>query len=137
MEEVKEFELVSLVGEDKVRYFNELCMLINSEYEMDKTWTRLKKTWDFEYKFRRGGKTLCTFYIRKDCIGFMLIFGKAERDKFELNRENYSSEIQKTYDESKTFHDGKWMMFYLENTSLFNNFLSLLEIKRKPNKKNS
>ena len=44
-------------------------------------------------------------------MGFMIIFGKDERAKFEATRNNYSEQIQKIYDEAKTYHDGKWVMF--------------------------
>ena len=88
-----------------------------------------------EYKSRRGGKTLCALYARENCVGFMIILGKEERLKFEKDRENYSEEVQRVYDETKTYHDGKWMMFEPTDTSLFGDFISLLSIKRKPNRK--
>ena len=64
----------------------------------------------------------------------MIIFGKDERTKFEESRESFSAEVQKIYDESKTYHDGKWVMFYPGDESLFSDFMRLLAIKRKPNK---
>ena len=65
----------------------------------------------------------------------MIIFGKDERTKFEENRESYSSGVQKIYDEAQTYHDGKWIMFYPEDSLMFDDFMRLLEIKRKPNRK--
>lgn len=65
----------------------------------------------------------------------MIIFGKDERKKFEENRTNYSESAQRIYDESKTYHDEKWVMFDLINTSMFDDFIKLLHIKRKPNKR--
>lgn len=65
----------------------------------------------------------------------MIILGKEERIKFEKDRESYSEEVQKIYDESKTYHDGKWMMFEPADTFLFDDFSRLLNIKRKPNRK--
>jgi len=43
--------------------------------------------------------------------------------------------VQKIYDETKTYHDGKWLMFEPTDTALFDDFVKLLGIKRKPNKK--
>ena len=40
----------------------------------------------------------------------MIILGKEERIKFEKDRESYSKEVQIIYDESRTYHVGKWMM---------------------------
>lgn len=63
----------------------------------------------------------------------MIIFGKNEREKFENDRNNYSEEVQTIYDEAKTYRDGKWIMFIVNNTSMFEDFIKLLAIKRKPN----
>ena len=65
----------------------------------------------------------------------MIIFGKDERAKFEANKDDYLEETRAVYDQAQTYHDGKWMMFEPKNTSMFNDFLKLLAIKRKPNKK--
>lgn len=65
----------------------------------------------------------------------MIIFGKEERKKFEAARESFSKEIQEVYDNATTYHDGKWMMFDLNDSSFFDDFVKLLAIKRKPNKK--
>ena len=65
----------------------------------------------------------------------MIIFGKAEREKFEEARESYSESVQKIYDEAKTYHDGKWVMFEPVDTTMFGDFKKMLAIKRKPNRK--
>lgn len=64
----------------------------------------------------------------------MIIFGKDERAKFEADKADYLEETLAVYNQAKTYHDGKWMMFEPKDTSLFNDFLKLLSIKRKPNK---
>ena len=72
---------------------------------------------------------------RENCIGFMIVLGKDERLKFVNDREHYSEEVQRIYDETQTYHDGKWLMFEPTDTSLFDDFIRLLGIKRKPNRK--
>ena len=52
-----------------------------------------------------------------------------------MNRESYAKEIQERYDGAQTYHDGKWIMFEPVDDSLFQDFMRLLRIKRKPNKK--
>ena len=64
-----------------------------------------------------------------------VIFGKDERTKFEEERDCYSKETQTVYDKAQTYHDGKWMMFEPTDTALFDDFIRLLHIKRKPNRK--
>ena len=111
-----------------------LHQLIEQKYNMDQMWNLGGKKWTYEYKYRRGGKTLCALYAKEQTIGFMVILGKDERTKFESMREMFSNAAQKIYDETTTFHDGKWLMFELKDTSLFNDIERLLSIKRKPNR---
>ena len=128
-------EMTALVGKPLYEVWNQICALIEENYDMDRLWNQGGKVWTYEYKYRRGGKTLCALYARENCIGFMVILGKEERLKFETERGSYSEEVQSVYDESQTYHDGKWMMFEPADTSLFEDFIRLLEIKRKPNRK--
>ena len=128
-------EMTTLVRKSLYEIWNKLCVLIEEKYDMDCLWNKGGKAWTYEYKYRRGGKTLCALYAREGCVGFMVILGKEERFTFENNRENYSPEVQRIYDEAKTYHDGKWIMFEPTDTSMFDDFMKLLSIKRKPNRK--
>ncbi len=130
-----EGEMTALVGQSLYEVWNKLCALIDGKYDMDCLWDKGGKAWTYEYKYRRGGKTLCALYARENCVGFLMILGKAERLKFETERDKYTKEVQKKYDEAQTYHDGKWIMFEPVDTSLFDDFIRLLGIKRKPNRK--
>lgn len=128
-------QLLSLLGQPLYEVWVSLNHFIESKYEMDQLWNDGGKHWTYEYKYRRGGKTLCTLYAKESVFGLLIIFGKQEREKFEANKEDYSAQIQRVYDESTTYHDGKWMIFQLEDRSLFFDIGRLLQIKRKPNRK--
>lgn len=128
-------QMTTLVGKSFYEIWNKLCAVIDEKYDMDRLWNKGGKAWTYEYKYRRGGKTLCALYARENCVGFMIILGKDERLKFEKDRDNYAKEVQRIYDETQTYHDGKWMMFEPIDTSLFGDFIRLLRIKRKPNRK--
>ena len=130
-----EEEMTALVGKSLHDVWNRLCALIDEIYDMDRLWDKGGKAWKYEYKYRRGGKTLCALYARENCVGFMIILGREERLKFEADRESYSEEVQRIYDEAQTYHDGKWIMFEPTDHSMFDDFMKLLRIKRKPNRK--
>lgn len=127
-------EIKKLIGSTKFQVWTSICKMINNLYEMDCSWNSGGKAWKYEYKYRRGGKTLCSLYAAENRFGFMVIFGKAEREKFENNKENFSEAVQKIYDNTLSYHDGKWLMFEPENTDILDDFKKLLLIKRKPNK---
>ena len=128
-------ELTALVGEPLYAVWNQLCALIDEKYDMDRLWNHGGKAWKYEYKSRRGGKTLCALYARESCVGFMVILGKDERLKFEADREHYTKEVQERSDEAQTYRDGKWIMFEPVDSSLFPDFIRLLRLKRVPNRK--
>ncbi|WP_300628962.1 DUF3788 domain-containing protein [uncultured Thomasclavelia sp.] len=130
-----ESSMIELLGRSLYEIWQQLCMTINKKYEMDRIWNNGGKKWTYEYKYRRGGKTLCCLYAKSNCIGFMIIFGKDERAKFEDIRDTLSDSICKQYDEAKTYRDGKWVMFEPIDTTEFDDYIKLLAIKRKPNKK--
>lgn len=126
--------LENLIGKELYNVWTSLCQLIEQKYNMEQLWNYGGKAWKYEYKYRRGGKTLCALYAREQAFGFMVILGKDERAKFELQREAFSYETLKTYDEATIFDDGKWIMFELKDASLFSDMERLLSIKRKPNR---
>jgi formylmethanofuran dehydrogenase subunit E len=88
-----------------------------------------------ELKFRRGGKTILTIYIRDDRYDFLVIFGKHERDKFEEQRNDFPKMIQDIYDGSSTYHDGKWMSIPVSDMETLESVKKMIIIKKKPNRK--
>ena len=129
-------ELKNLVGEYLYDIWTHLTEFIDERYDTEHLWNSGGKKWNYEYKYRRGGKTLCSLYAKEKCIGFMVIFGKDERLKFEADKTDYSKKTQAVYDEAQTYHDGKWLMFSPKDTTKFHDYLKLLAIKRKPDRKN-
>ncbi len=127
--------MTELLGPSLFEVWQELCAAIDKKYEMERLWNAGGKNWTYGYKYRRGGKTLCCLYARRDCIGFMIIFGKDERVKFEDIRHTLSDAVCRQYDEAKTYHDGKWVMFEPTDTDEFDDYMKLLALKRKPNRK--
>ncbi|WP_138295031.1 MULTISPECIES: DUF3788 domain-containing protein [unclassified Clostridium] len=127
--------LRALMGQEKYAAFAAAAAMIEDSYEMETLWGPGGKAGPYELKYRRGGKTLCAFYPRENSFGFMMIFGRAEREKFEAMREEFSAETQRVYDEAHTYRDGKWVMFESPAEEHLAEMKRLLAIKRRPNRK--
>ena len=112
-------ELSARLGQPLYDVWESLCSLIEEKYDMDRLWNSGGKAWTYEYKYRRGGKTLCTLYAGEGRMGLMIVFGKAEREKVETIRDSLSESVRQSYDGAKTYHDGKWVMFCPADTSPF------------------
>lgn len=130
-----EEQLAALLGEPLYGLWMQLCERIDDRYEMDRIWGSGGKAWDYEYKYRRGGKTLCALYAKEGRMGFMVILGKDERSKFESGRPSYTEAVREAYDSARAYRDGKWIMFEPADASQFDDYLSLFAIKRRPNRK--
>ena len=127
--------MTDLLGPALFAVWQALCSAIEERYEMERVWNTGGKNWTYEYKYRRGGKTLCCLYARQNCVGFLIIFGKEERRRLEEIRGTLSPAVCQQYDRAKAYHDGKWVMFEPTGSADFEDYLKLLAIKRKPNRK--
>lgn len=126
-------ELRALLGARAFSAWNKLTRYVEDAYPgFAEAWFGANKAGVYELKYRKSGKTLCSFYPREKCFGFMLIFGAAERDKFEMIRDSVPPDLQQTYNEAKTYHDGKWVLFDVRDGKGLDEFKPLLAIKRKP-----
>ena len=86
-------------------------------------------------KFRQGKRTVVSIDLYEDHYDFQLVFGKAEREKFEEVRNEFPIWMQKLYDKTKTYHDGKWLFIHVDNLDIFVYVKKLILIKKKPNRK--
>ena len=88
-----------------------------------------------ELKFKQGKKTILTVYTRKDRFTFLIVLGKKERDLFEQQKEQFSQDLRDYYDNSKTYHDGKWIFIDVTTLEQLEEVKKLILIKKKPNRK--
>jgi len=86
-------------------------------------------------KFRQGSRTILAIYIHEERYDFLVIFGKQEREKFDAVRNEFPQTIQDIYDNSKTHHDGKWMLTPISNLDTLEAVKKMILIKKNPNRK--
>ena len=93
---------------------------IEAAYEMEQIGGPGGKNWRYEYKYRRGGKTLCCLYARA---------------AFEEMRGSLPAPLCRQYDEATTYRDGKWVLFAPTDLGDLDAYMKILALKRKPNRK--
>lgn len=128
-------QLDALLSKKVLLVWNELTDKIDSLYDVDKLWNKGFGNWKVEYKYRRGGKTLCTFYAKEDVANLLITYGKAERDKFEGLKATVSKPLQDIYERTEALHDGKWLWIPLDEQINIEDIIVMLKIKRRPNRK--
>ena len=135
MDKPAKSEIEALIGKNAMGVWEQLETDIDRVYEMDKYWNKGFGDWVYEYKYRRGGKTLCTFYAKQDVANLLVILGKMEREKFEQQRGSFSERFLALYDSTKIYYDGKWLWIPIDEKLETEDILRLLKIKRRPNRK--
>lgn len=97
----------------------------------------MDEAWDGnnELKFRCGGKTFVTLYVHEGYFTLLLIYGKAERARFEQQRTELNPILRALYEKSKTYHDGKWMFLDIRDAELLPDIRRMLLIKKRSNRK--
>ncbi len=115
--------------------FQQVQNTIEGRYEMDILWSTGGKAAPYEKKYRRGGKTLCALYPKPGMFGFMMVLGKMEQARFEAEADSFSPAVQQLYEDTKVYHDGRWLMLWMEDGALLPDVEKLLPIKRRPNRK--
>lgn len=108
---------------------------VRSLYDMEEIWAKRGDGSGGDLRLRRGGKTLVTFLILNGCADVMVIYGKKEREAFEMYRDSFPHAIRSVYDASHTYHDGKWMRMPLRDETVRSELPRLLAIKKRPNRK--
>ena len=76
-----ENDMIALIGQSLYDVWQKLCAAIDEKYDTDRIWNSGGKAWTYEYKYRRGGKTLCSLYARENRMGFMVILGKVDHSQ--------------------------------------------------------
>ena len=86
-------------------------------------------------KFRQGKRTIFSINIHEDHYDFQIIFGKAEREKFEARLDEFPAAIQALYNSSRALSDGLWMLIRVDDLAMLEAVKQMILIKKNPNRK--
>ena len=65
--------MAELLGQSLFEVWKALCSMIEEKYDIEPVWNTGWKNWIYEYKYRKGSKTLCSLYAKRNCVDY---FGK-------------------------------------------------------------
>jgi hypothetical protein len=88
-----------------------------------------KRGWSLRY---REVKAFCTLVPAYRLFSVLVVLGKAEREKFEERRYSWTPELVKLYDETRTYHDGKWLTVAISSADDRHELTELVSMKRPP-----
>ncbi|MBT2188208.1 DUF3788 domain-containing protein [Sphingobium nicotianae] len=86
-----------------------------------------KHGWSLRYKKSRA---FCTFLPEYRAFSAVVVLGAAEREKVEARRDELSSRLMALYDQTETYHDGKWLKMRISSAEERRDVTELLALKR-------
>lgn len=127
-------DLQALLG-DAMPLWQAASARVEALYDMEVVWHTGGKAAVYEKKYRRGGKTLCSFLAKEGAVGLLVVLGRAEQEKFEATASNFSPALVAAYHATQVYHDGRWLLLWLADDAQLDDMEKLLAIKRRPNRK--
>jgi hypothetical protein len=88
-----------------------------------------KRGWSLRYT---KTKAFCTLVPAYRLFSVLVVLGGAEREKFEERRYSWSARLVKLYDETRTYHDGKWLTIAISSADHRHDVIELVSMKRHP-----
>ncbi|TFG29839.1 DUF3788 family protein [Candidatus Thorarchaeota archaeon] len=123
-------EILEFLGNKAGKMWMRIKKYIDENYEFEPI--RENKDLDATIRYKRSGKTLLTFYPKKNELTVLIIFGKNEVQKFEQLKNDFSSETVDIFMNTKQYHDGRWLHFKIPPFNQFDDIQTLLAIKKQP-----
>lgn len=126
-------EIAQWLGKKAYKYWTQVMQLIDKIYPdvfvPEWLYGGRKHGWSLRYK---KSKSFCTLIPEKNRFALLIVFGAEERAKVEIMKSNLSQYTLEKYDKAQTYHDGKWVLFTIDNDKIIGDLMRLLAIKRKP-----
>jgi len=112
--------------------FDEIITFLDKNYDFQREIYFGGKNFGVMVRYRKNGKTLIQIFPEKDGFEIVLIYGKKERETFESRKKEFPKYLTKIYDNTKEYHDGKWILIRIEDSKYNNELIEMIKIKKKP-----
>jgi len=119
-----------------ISVWNNITSFLNNNYNFDSKIIFGGKKYGWAVKYKHGQKTIVTLLPERKSFTGLLVFGKKEVEKIFENKDIFTKQILQLIEETKQYHDGKWIWIRLENHIFENDICNLIKIKKKPQKNN-
>lgn len=125
-------ELRAFIGEKSVKVFDKLISYLDDHYNFEKEIYYGGMNYGVMVRYRKSGKTLVGIFPEKEGISVLLVYGKNEIEQFNKRRDEFSDYIHTIYDNTKHYHDGRWLLIRMESGKHLNEVIEMIAIKKKP-----
>ncbi|NBH35941.1 DUF3788 family protein [Clostridiaceae bacterium] len=86
---------------------------------------------EWNVKFRKSGKSLCTIYPKEGFFTVLVVIGAREKEAVEAILPECTKEVREIYRKTKLGNEQKWLMIDLEDQGeVYEDIFRLIEIRK-------
>lgn len=127
--------IIQFIGRRKVQNtWIDLLAFIDNSYNLDKKILFGGKKYGWAVQYKKSKKTIVTIFPERESFTVLLIFGKSELEKISDKKGIFSKTLIDKIDNTKQYHDGKWVWIKYQNGFVIDDIKELIKIKRKPDR---
>lgn len=107
-----------------------LTRYVADTYRIEPTFIRPTKSYGWEVKFRKGGRTLLSLTPDESAFTALVVLGVAETDK--AAGLDLGEHVRRVFAEAEQLRDGRWLFIRVESERDIDDIEALLAVKRRP-----
>jgi Protein of unknown function (DUF3788) len=121
------------VGRQAFEHWAKLRAWIDASYPgvFAPDWLYGGKTRGWSLRYTKT-KALCTLVPAYRLFSVLVVLGRTEQEKFDERRCSWSPRLLRLYDETRTYHDGKWLVVAISSAEHRREVTELVSMKRPP-----
>ena len=126
-------DMTKFIGDNQTaNFWSKLHDYINRSYDFESIIRYGGKNYGWVINYRKGSKSMISIHPERHAFTILFVFGAKELQEFDTIRNKLTRQIVELIDETKKYHDGKWIWIRVTDESIFSDFTELLSIKSRP-----
>ena len=127
--------IIRFIGKEQTQNtWADLLNFIDNSFNLDKKILFGGKKYGWAVQYKKSKKTIVTIFPERENFTVLLIFGKSELEIIYEKEAIFSDAVLKKINDTKQYHDGKWVWIDCIDETRIKDIKELIKIKRKPDK---
>lgn len=105
---------------------------VEKNYDFQPELAFFTKKYGWTLRYRKSGKTLCSFFPEREAFSALLVMGAKEAAKADEVKDRFTDSVREVFETTEQLRDGRWMWIRILNQADLDSLILMLTAKRKP-----
>ena len=126
-----ENDILEFIG-DGASLWTQIHEYVAQHYDFEREKKFYAKKYGWTVRYRKSGKTLCSFFPEAGAFSALLVLGAKEAQKVESIKGRLNANVRDVFEETEQLRDGKWMWIRVLERADIESLKLMLCAKRAP-----